>query len=79
MTSGSPAEEAGLVADGAGNDEASGDVITAVDGNDVASVEEIVKHLNSLAPGDSVSLTLLRDGETIEVNVELGEWPSMSN
>ena len=79
VTSGSPAEEAGLVADGAGNDEASGDVITAVDGNDVASVEEIVKHLNSLAPGDSVSLTLLRDGETIEVNVELGEWPSMSN
>ena len=79
VTSGSPAEEAGLVAGGAGNGEASGDVITAVDGKDVTSVEDIVMHLNSLAPGDSVSLTLLRDGETTQVNVALGEWPEMSN
>ena len=63
----------------AGNGEASGDVITAVDGKDVTSVEDIVMHLNSLAPGDSVSLTLLRDGETTQVNVALGEWPEMSN
>ncbi len=61
------------------NDEVKGDVITAVDGKDVTSVEDIVMHLNSLAPGDSVSLTLLRDGETIQVNVALGEWPEMSN
>jgi S1-C subfamily serine protease len=79
VTSGSPAEEAGLVAGGAGNGEASGDVITAVDGKDVTSVEDIVMHLNSLAPGDSVSLTLLRDGETTQVKVALGEWPEMSN
>ena len=61
------------------NDEVKGDVITAVDGKDVTSVEDIVMHLNSLAPGDSVSLTLLRDGETTQVNVALGEWPEMSN
>ncbi len=79
VTSGSPAEKAGLVAGGVGSGEASGDVITAVDGKDVASVEDIVVHLNSLAPGDSVSLTLLRDGETIQVNVALGEWPGISN
>ena len=64
---GSPAEEAGLIA--------GGDVIKAVDGVDVTSVDQIVEHFNALDPGDSVTLTLYRDGETLEVDVTLGEWP----
>ena len=75
---GSPADEAGLI--GGGNDGilghgTGGDVIKAIDGADVASIDQIVERLNQLDPGDSVTLTLERDGETVETVVELGEWP----
>ncbi len=63
---GSPAAAARLQAD---------DIITAVDGNTVASVEEIIAYFRSKQPGDYVSLTLHRDGSSMEVSVALGEWP----
>ena len=76
----SPAADAGLVASTIersfeGTQAIVGDIITAVDGTKVASVEDMIVHFNSKQPGDSVTLTVLRDGETIEVNVTLGEWP----
>ena len=52
-----------------------GDIITAVDGSKVASVEDLILYFNSKEPGDSVTLTLLRDGASTEVSVSLGEWP----
>ena len=52
-----------------------GDIITAVDGSKVASVEDLILYFNSKEPGDSVTLTLLRDGASTEVSVTLGEWP----
>ena len=63
---GSPAAAARLQAD---------DIITAIDGRSVASVEEIIAYFRSKQPGDYVSLTLLRDGSSTEVSVALGEWP----
>ena len=63
---GSPAAAARLQAD---------DIITAIDGRSVASVEEIIAYFRTKQPGDYVSLTLLRDGSSTEVSVALGEWP----
>ena len=76
----SPADDAGLVASSIdrtleGTQITVGDIITAVDGGKVTSVNDIISHFATMQPGDSVTLTILRDGETIEVSVALGEWP----
>ncbi len=79
---GSPADEAGLLG---GSTEASvqgqpcvtgGDVITAIDGDQVSSMEELAGTIASHSPGDAVTLTVVRDGETSEVSVTLGEKPT---
>ena len=77
---GSPAEEAGLVAgtDWAGGVTADGDIIIAVDGQPVTSVQDIVAYLNGKVEGDVVTLTVLRDGSVIDVPVTLGSWPEAS-
>ena len=63
----SPAEAAGLL---------EGDVIVAVDGQEVTSGSNLVDALSSHQPGDSVTLDVERDGEeTVEIAVELGENP----
>lgn len=76
----SPAADAGLVASSVertleGTQTSVGDIITAVDGVKVTAVGDIVSHFATKQPGDSVTLTILRSGETIEVSVALGEWP----
>lgn len=64
VAAGSPASEAGLQR---------GDIITRV--GDVA-MDETHSYLNTLytyKPGDKVTLTLVRDGKTLELQVTLGE------
>lgn len=51
-----------------------GDIIIAVDKVKVSTVEEIVAYLDSKKVGDTVTLTILRDGETLTIQVVLGEW-----
>ncbi len=63
---GSPAEKAGLTA---------GDVITGVDGQDVASPKELARVIGNIAPGKSVDVTVMRKGESKDFTVELGELP----
>ena len=78
VTPDSPAQGVGLRGGSIGVDGGSGppgDIITAVDGRAVASVEGIVGYFNTLQPGDTVVLTLIRAGRTIQVSVVLGEWP----
>ena len=78
VVAGSPAAEAGLIGAGTGSNGSpgsSGDVITAVDGRSAASVEDLVVYFNTRQPGDSVVLTIVRSGRTIQVTVILGEWP----
>ncbi len=48
-----------------------GDVIVAVDGRGVASRDELSERLESLAVGDTVTLTLVRDERRLEVAVQL--------
>ena len=71
----SPAQRAGLSAFRSFGLNADGDVITAVDGNAVESVEDMVGYLNGKSPGDSVALTVFRQGDEREVEVALDPWP----
>jgi S1-C subfamily serine protease len=64
VTPGSAAEAAGLEA---------GDVVTALDGEPVATTGELVSELRSRQPGERVTVSVTRDGETVELDVTLGE------
>jgi putative serine protease PepD len=63
VTAGSPADRAGVQ---------DGDLITEIDGVEVADGVELIVRIRSYAPGDSVTLTVRRDGRTEEVEVVLG-------
>jgi 2-alkenal reductase len=63
---GTPAAEAGLQA---------GDIITELGGRPVVEGRDIVVLLLPFRPGDTVSLTVLRGGEELEIEVILGELP----
>jgi putative serine protease PepD len=52
-----------------------GDVITAVDGQQLSSMDELAGIVSQHSPGDKVKLTVLRDGKTLEVTATLGEKP----
>lgn len=81
VVDGSPAAEAGLQG---GTSETSvqgqpyvvgGDVITAIDGEAVSSMEELAGTIAEKAPGDEITLTVLRDGATTDVTVTLEVRP----
>lgn len=68
VVEGSPAADAGL---------APGDLITAIDGQHLASPQELIDAIARRRPGDRIALGLLRapTGEEREVEVLLGEHP----
>ena len=85
VTAGSPADDAGLVAAFSNENQAAGsadvppggDVITAVDGEKVTSVNDLATYLDTEhSPGDTVELTVVRDGEEITLEATLADWPS---
>ena len=53
-----------------------GDVIVAIDGNEVTSDVELRSMIDAKQPGDELRITFVRDGETKTVTVTLGERPS---
>lgn len=63
LTAGGPAATAGLKV---------GDVITALDGQPVNDTISLVVEIRTHLPGDTVSLTVQRGGQTITVKVKLG-------
>jgi S1-C subfamily serine protease len=79
----SPAEEAGIIPsevnlrfDGDPNAEGEiGDIIVAVNEAPVASVSDLLTEINRHRPGDEITLTIVRDGNEMEIPVTLGEWP----
>ena len=52
-----------------------GDIITAVDKIDVGSVQDLSGIIASSEPGTTLSLSVLREGEEITIDVTLGERP----
>jgi serine protease Do len=52
-----------------------GDILVELDGEPLATMSELVAEVRRRAPGDAVALTVVRDGEEFEVEVELGERP----
>ena len=62
----SPAQEAGLQ---------SGDVITQVDGHEIVMSAQVAHFIGAIAPERSVVIQLVRDGESIDVDVMIGRLP----
>ena len=63
---GGPAAQAGVQV---------GDVITALNGDAVETQQELTSLKNRYQPGDTVTLTVDRDGESLELDVVLGTTP----
>jgi S1-C subfamily serine protease len=81
VVDGSPAADAGIEA---GQQEiqfqglrakTGGDVIVAVDGDEIVGETDLPKLIAQHNPGDTVTLEIIRDGETRNVDVTLGERP----
>jgi len=68
-TNGQPAVVPGGPADQAGIQP--GDVITAIDGVPVTDAEQLIVAIRTHAPGDTVTLTIKRDGQETDVSVTL--------
>ncbi|MEX0786523.1 MAG: trypsin-like peptidase domain-containing protein [Dehalococcoidia bacterium] len=84
VASDSPADRAGLVgafdseaeAQQASDPVSGGDVIVAVDGEPVTSVEDLAGYLDlNKQPGDGVALQVDRDGDELSIDATLAEWP----
>jgi len=75
VTDGGPAENAGLIP-GGDSDRTGGDLIIAIDESPVRDTEELIAYLVFHAiVGQTVDLTVIRDGDTIIVPLTLGERP----
>ena len=79
IVSGSTADRAGLAAanapDGAGDLAHGGDVITAIDGVEMLTVQQLARVIDDHNVDDEVRLTIVRDGEVLEVTAVLRAWP----
>ena len=73
INAGSPAARAGLLPfrRGANGDVVAGDVITAINGEPVADLDDMLAQLERRQPGDSVTLSVWRNGQTRKQSVVL--------
>src|SRR5438309_955685 len=69
---GGPAAAAGL--HGSGQADASDDIITAIDGHTIATVDQLTQYLDTKKVGDRVTLSVIRNGQHISVGVTLGAF-----
>jgi 2-alkenal reductase len=79
VVEGSPAEQAGLKGAGVGMGQGrfiNADVIVAVNGAPVATMEELVSEIQRAQVGDTLNLTVFRGGEREEVPVTLAARPA---
>jgi len=79
VTPGGPAAQAGIrggtrtVLAGLQQLTIGGDVLIAIDGKEITSQMDLNLLLNRAAPGDTVTLTVIRDGKKTDVRVRLGQ------
>jgi len=65
VVAGSPADKAGIK---------DGDIIEKIDGQDITDTFSLSAHVQSKKPGDTVTLTVLRNGKQQTIQVTLAEW-----
>ncbi len=80
VTAGGPADKAGIKAGSTPtqfqNLNAGGDLIVAFDGKPVDTFDQLLGYLiTTKSPGDTVTLTVLRNGQKMDIPVTLGERP----
>ncbi|NQU30911.1 MAG: trypsin-like peptidase domain-containing protein [Anaerolineae bacterium] len=77
VTPGSPAEQAGVQGpSGNGSVPTGGDLIIGIDGEEVFQFDGLLKYLiNHKSPGDTIILTVLRNGQEIDLEMTLSERP----
>jgi len=80
VTPGGPADQAGVKAGDTPSRiqglNSGGDLIIAFDGKTVNTFDELLSYLiKTKSPGDTVVLTVLRDGKQMDITVTLGERP----
>ena len=63
VTPGTAAETAGIE---------TGDVIAGVDGTEIGSTADLISELRSRAPGDEITIAVVRNGEQLDLHVTLG-------
>jgi 2-alkenal reductase len=84
VVSGGPADEAGLKpAETQGSNDVrlvSADIITAIDGTPLNGMESLISYLaNHTTPGQQITLTVLRDGKSIDLQATLTARPSQAH
>lgn len=67
ITPGSGAEAAGIQA---------GDIIIGLNGDTITTMSELTDEKNNFKAGDTVTLTIYRNGQSMDVDVVLGEVTS---
>ncbi len=53
-----------------------GDIIVEIDGDKIASMEDLSEHVSAAKPGDKMELKILHDGKEKTVTVTLGKRPA---
>ena len=80
-----PADEAGIEAGsaeaeiGPGAVKIGGDILVEADGEPVDSMEDVIAAVEAREPGDSLELTLLREGDEETVTAELADRPEQAS
>jgi len=81
-----PAEQAGLrggdntIEINGLNFQLGGDIITAVENRPIGGINDLISYLvNQTKPNDTITVTILRDGETTQVDVTLGTRPQLQD
>ena len=69
---GGPAQKAGILGS---RYLTSADIITAIDGVSMKSAGDLIAYIQTKDVGDTVTVTVYRNGETLEIPVTLAEWP----
>ena len=52
-----------------------GDVIISINGHETKTIEQFLKVMNGTKPGETVTLTVLRNGKEVRLSLTLGEHP----
>ena len=57
----------------------SGDIVTSFNGKAVTNPDQFASMIHTSAPGSTVTLTVVRGGQSRDMKVTLGDWRQMGN